>query len=175
MIRKINWFFIVAGTLIMMVIMMRTGESLKTPTTPMGILNLEFAYTGETASAVMSAWQTASPSGGDNIQSAIKNTWLDFVFLFFYSLFLFYACKTIAETFSGTLESLGKFLAMGALNAGLLDIAENTGMLLMLHGYTTNSLAMLTTLFAMAKWALALTALVYIIVTLPFYLYKKIK
>src|SRR6187399_2153503 len=88
-----------AGTLLMIYIMSRTGASLKTPATPLGILNLEFAYDTAKTSVVMNAW---APSNNiDNIAAAKLNTWVDFLFIFFYSFFLFFACTKIAETFRG--------------------------------------------------------------------------
>ena len=175
MMKKINWLFLVAGTFIMMYIMASTGRSLNTPATPLGILNLEFAYNSSKAHAVIEAWAPTRSNSTDNIRVAIKNTWLDFIFLFFYSLFLFYACKTIAESFTGFVHKLGVLLAMGALNAGLLDIAENAGMLITLNGFSTGSIALLTTICSVIKWILALSALAYLLLAGAFALYRKIK
>jgi len=173
MMKKINWLFLVAGTFIMMYIMASTGRSLNTPATPLGILNLEFAYNSYRANAVIEAWAPIDSNGIDNISVAIKNTWLDFIFLFFYSLFLFYACKSIAESFTGFIYKLGLLFAMGALNAGLLDIAENAGMLITLNGFSTGSMALFTTICSVIKWVLALSALVYVLLAGPFAFYKR--
>lgn len=172
MMRKINWLFLVTGTIVMLYVMALTGRSLKTPETPLGILNLEFAYNISKADAVINAWKPVEINDTDNIRVAIKNTWLDFIFLFFYSLFLFYTCKTISESFSGILYKLGMLFAMGALNAGLLDIAENAGMLLTLNGYLAGNIVLLTTVCAVVKWILALAAVAYILLVGPFALYK---
>ncbi|MEP7166232.1 MAG: hypothetical protein ABI741_16135 [Ferruginibacter sp.] len=175
MMKKINWLFLVAGTFIMLYIMAITGRSLKTPATPLGILNLEFAYNSSKAHAVLEAWAPIASNGTDNIRVAIKNTWLDFIFLFFYSLFLFYACKTISESFRGFIHKLGIFLAIGALNAGFLDIGENAGMLITLNGFSTGSIALFTTICSVIKWILALPALAYLLLAGPFALYRNIK
>lgn len=173
--KKINWLFLVAGTFTMLFIMASTGSSLKTPATPRGILNLELAYNNSKVNTVLEAWAPNGLNRTDNIKIAIKNTWLDFIFLFFYSLFLFYACKTISESFTGFINSFGKFLAVGALNAGLLDILENAGMLITLNGFSTTSISLLTTICSVIKWILALSALVYILFIGPFFIYRKIK
>ena len=173
MMKKINWLFLVMGTFIMIYVMASTGRSLNTPATPLGILNLEFAYNTSRAHAVIEAWAPIDPAGIDNIRVAIKNTWLDFIFLFFYSLFLFYACKSIAESFTGFIHKLGVLLAMGALNAGLLDIAENAGMLITLNGFSTDSIALFTSICSVIKWVLALSALAYVLLAGPFALYKR--
>jgi len=175
MMKKINWLFLVAGTFIMIYIMAITGSTLKTAATPHGILDLELAYNSSKAQTILNAWTPINEHGTNNIKAAIKNTWLDFIFLFFYSLFLFYSCKTIAESYTGFISSLGKLLAMGALNAGMLDIAENAGMLFTLHGFTSNGISIFTAICSVIKWVLALSALAYLLLTGPLALLKKIK
>lgn len=175
MMKKINWLFIVAGTFMMLYIMVRTGKPLETAATPWGILNLEFAFNVANANAVIKTWALQQTGNISHVKIAIQNTWLDFIFLFFYALFLFYSCKTIAESFEGPLQTMGKFLAMGALNAGLLDIAENAGMLLMLNGFSSNGIALLTSICSFIKWMLALSALLYVLIFGPLYLLKKYK
>lgn len=174
MMKIINWIFIIAGTFIMIYVMMSTGEPLKTPATPLGILNLEFAYNLPKTTHVLNAWVLTGTAEMDNIKIAIKNTWLDFIFLFFYSLFLFYSCKSIAESFSGRLQKTGKYLAIAAMYAGLLDIAENAGMLLSLNGFSSNELALFTAICATIKWILALAALAYVVLLGPIFLLRKI-
>ncbi len=73
--------FLLAGTLVMMVVMSKTGESLNDPPqTPCGILNLEFAYNAALSQQVIKAWAPAE--GIDRIKAAKNNTWFDFIFLF---------------------------------------------------------------------------------------------
>ena len=172
--KTINWIFLVAGTVIMIYVMTVTGKPLKMPATPLGILNLEFAYNASKTGAVMAAWSIPGLNGIDTVQAAIRNTWLDFVFLFFYSLFLFYCCKTIAESFSGFIQKTGKVLALGALYAGLLDIAENAGMLFTLNGFSSNGIALCTTICSVIKWILALSALAYVVLLGPLFILRKI-
>ena len=81
----------------------------------------------------------------------------------------------ISGAFSGFIQKLGLFLAMGALNAGLLDIAENAGMLISLNGFTSNSISLFTSICSVIKWLLALSALAYILLAGPFFLYKQMK
>lgn len=175
MMRTINWLFLIAGTFIMIYVMATTGSTLKTASTPHGILDLELAYNGSKVHTVLNTWATTGTNGISNIKAAIKNTWLDFIFLFFYSLFLFYCCKTIAESFTGFINKCGKLLAIGALNAGMLDIAENAGMLFTLNGFSSNSIAMFTTICSVIKWLLALSALAYLLLLGPIALLRKIK
>ena len=175
MMKKINWLFIVAGTFVMLYVMMSTGKTLKTTATPLGIIDLELAYNISKTTGIITAWSTTGSDNINNIKVATRNTWLDFIFLFFYSLFLFYSCKSIAESFNGFLQKTGMLLAIGALYAGLLDIAENAGMLFTLNGFASNSIAMFTAICSAIKWILVLAALLYIVLFGPAFLLKKIR
>ena len=162
--------FLIAGTLIMMMVMAKTGASLKTPLTTLGILNLEFAYNPTMASEVINVW--TGMSSADNIGAAKFNTKLDFIFLSFYSLLLFYLCRLAAKSAAGYLYSTGILLAKGSIIAGLLDILENTGMLLELNGHITSSITFFTFICASLKWALVLAAVLYILINGSIILYK---
>jgi len=161
------------GSVLMAYVMTRTGATLKTASTPHGILNLEFAYDTAKTSAVMNAWAPAKNT--DNIAAAKLNTWLDFIFLFFYSFLLFFSCKKIAQTFPGTVEKAGNLFAKGALFAGLFDVLENAGMLLTLYNLTSGIIAFLTTFFSVMKWALATTAVLYVLTGVLLWAYQKFK
>jgi hypothetical protein len=162
-----------AGSVFMAYVISRTGSTLKTASTPLGILDLEFAYDTAKTSVVMNAWAPANNT--DNIAAAKLNTGLDFIFLFFYSLLLFFACKKIAQTFPGTVEKAGNLVAKGALFAGLFDVLENAGMLLTLSNYTAGLIAFLTTFFSVMKWALATIAVMYVLTGILLWAYQKFK
>ena len=170
--RKYFFPIIVVGSLVMVIVMGKTGATLKTPATPLGILNLEFAYNSDKAGTVLNAWQPNEKI--NNIEVAKFNTWLDFIFLFFYSLFLFTGCKILSANYSGAIQKAGLMLAKGAIVAGLLDIVENAGMLFTLQGNTNNSILFLTTAASIIKWILALAALAYLSVFGTGYLFRKI-
>lgn len=160
--RKYFFSIIAVGSLVMVMVMSKTGATLKTPATPLGILNLEFAYNGAKADIVLNAWQPNEKY--NNIEVAESNTWLDFIFLFFYSLFLYKACKILSGTYNGNLQKTGLLLANGALMAGFLDILENAGMLFTLQGNINNSILLLTTIVSIIKWILALAAVAYLLI-----------
>jgi hypothetical protein len=142
----------------MIVVMAKTGVTLKTAATPNGILDLEFANTASKAAIVTRAW---TPGAVDNISAAKTNTYLDFIFLVFYSLFLFFAGKKIARISNSTFGKAGLLIAKGALVAGFLDILENAGMLYTLSGHSSGTIALFTAICAMIKWGLALSAAMY--------------
>ena len=165
------FFFI--GTLAMMVVMLKTGATLKTHATPMGIIDLEFAYNTTKTATIINAW--APTNELNNIIAAIYNTFYDFLFLFFYAGFLFLACKKIAANMEGYAAKAGQLIARGALLSGLLDVFENTGMLITLHGYTSEVVAFLTVCFSVLKWGLVIIAVFYMLTGLLVLAYRRIK
>lgn len=163
--------FLLAGTLVMIVVMTINGATLKTPATPKGILDLEFAYNASKASSVTTAWKGVVPI--DNLFVAKMNTWLDFLFIFFYSFLLFNTCKLLAASFNGILLGTGRWLAKGSLAAGLFDVLENAGMLITLQGNISDSFTMLTFIFSIIKWMMVIATLVYILLAGVLLLYKR--
>jgi len=155
----------------MMLVMAKTGSTLKTPATPMGILDLEFAYNLSKAQTVLNTW--APTSQLDNIAVAKNNTWWDFVFLFFYAGFLFLACKKIAGNYDGPVAAAGNIIAKAAILAGILDVFENIGMLITLQGNTSTAIAFGTTFVSVIKWGLPLIAVLYLLTGLLVLGYRK--
>ena len=134
----------------------KTSTTLKTAATPIGILNLEFAYNKAKTAIVVTAW--APNNNIDNITVAKNNTYYDFIFLAFYASFLFFTCKKIAQIKN---SNTGILIAKGAVAAGILDIAENAGMLFTLSGNVSSTVAIITAVCAAIKWLLAITAAIY--------------
>jgi hypothetical protein len=163
--KKYSLLFLFIGTMLMIYVMATTGATLKTPATPNGILDLEFAYNTSKTTTVVNAW-----APNNNIAAAKKNTYYDFIFLLFYSVFLFLMAKKIAAIKN---SKAGLLIAKGALVAGVLDIFENAGMLYTLSGNASESISLCTTVFSVIKWLLALTAAVYCIVGLIHFLIKR--
>lgn len=163
--------FFLIGTIAMMVVMAKTGSSLKTPTTALGILDLEFAHNSKKTFAVMDAWSLSD--GIDNIGVAKTNTYFDFLFLFFYSFLLFISCVKIAEIIDGSFGKAGYMIARAALMAGLLDVLENIGMLISLYGHISTPVSLLTFFFAISKWILVVITVLYILTGLGIWAYRK--
>lgn len=168
--KKLLLPFFLLGSIAMILVMAKTGETLK-PATAHGILDLEFAYNTTKTTAVLTAWAPAN--GLDNIAVAKTNTWWDFVFLFFYAGFLFLAGNKIAANTSGGFSRAGKIIARGALWAGFLDILENAGMLLTLSNQGSSTIAFATTFVSVIKWALAIIAVLYLLAGLLVLAFRK--
>ena len=169
--KKYQFLFLLVGTVVMMFVMSRTGATLKTPLTPLGIVNLEFANSAAKASEIINVW--ASMSSVDHIRAAKVNTSFDFIFLFFYSLLLYFLCKELARSMAGSFGNMGKLLAKGALIAGAFDVLENAGMLLSLNGHVYDATTLFTFVFAVLKFTLVLSCLVYVLILAPIILYRR--
>jgi len=76
--KKFSLLILLAGTIIMIFIMLISGEPLNTSETPCGILHLEFANTEEKVLQVLSAWKKNSSNTNDIIAAAKGNTWFDY-------------------------------------------------------------------------------------------------
>ncbi len=145
--------------------MVKTGSPLKTQLTPAGIINLEFAHSKVKVDSILHAWKRASTNKTDVIAAAKFNTALDFIYLLFYSFFLFACCKQLSVMLPRQ-KILSQWLnnfAFAAIGAGFLDILENFGMLQALVGNATNASAFATTAVSMLKWFLVILVLLLII------------
>lgn len=164
--KKLLLPFLFVGTMVMIYVMGKTSATLKTTATPCGILNLEFAYNTTKTAGVINAWEP-----NNNITVAKNNTYYDFIFLAFYASFLFVTCKKIAQIKN---SNTGLLIANGAIAAGILDVAENAGMLFTLSGNSSGTIAFITVVCAAIKWVLAITAAFYCLAgTLYLIRYKK--
>lgn len=170
--KKFVFPFLLAGTALMMITMAKTGSSLKTPETPYGIINLELASSGFETNEIVNTWKQVPVP--DIVANAKINTWLDFIFIFFYSLLLFYCCKVIAVNSSGFINNVGNRIAGSALIAGFFDILENTGMFMSLNGHISNVNTIFTAVFSYSKWLLVALAVAYILIAGSLFLIKKI-
>lgn len=156
-----------AGTIIMTGVMRWHGNSLtKTATTKAGIVALEFAKTKQRADEITSTWSNAGLQ-----QHAINNTYIDFVFIFFYSLFLFSANWLFSIKQYSVSKKITQLIALCGLTAGLLDIIENFFLLKMLHLNINNSEATITWWLAAIKFtfvAIAFLSILINLILLPF-------
>lgn len=162
--RTVNAIFILVGTFVMTYIMGNIGAPLRGPGTDLGIIDLEFAFIPERATSIFQNWNYSYAGGITRTALAIRHTWLDFVYIFFYACFFFLSNKAISAHFSGWVSTLGKWAAMAALYAGLFDIIENLGLLCMLNGFTGAVVPALTGIFSVLKWTLIFFSIFFMIV-----------
>jgi hypothetical protein len=147
-------FFLLAGTLVMIIVMRWHGKPLtQTPSAKAGIVSLEFAKSKHKANTIVQEWKRAP--GADLKKHAINNTWIDFIFILFYSLFLYSACYYFSLKQKKAAASFLRAVALLGLTAGLLDAVENYFLFQMLNEQITNTQALLTFWLAAFKFSLA--------------------
>lgn len=152
------------GTITLIIILQQQGKVLRTPKTKWGIVSLELAKTKEEADIVLNTWEQEIING---TSIARKNIRLDFIFIFFYSLYLFAACRKIRYHSQKWQKKAGKNFAYMALAAGCFDVAENILMLKALNGNYDVITTLITFVCAVTKFALAGFAVVYIFLGFP--------
>lgn len=153
------------GTVIMMFVLQKQGSSLKTENTPLKIVSLELAKTKEEVQNVLKAWEPDENT--DRLTIAGKNIYLDFIFILFYSLFLFAACRKIRYHSQKWQKKAGKNFAFMGLAAGGFDIIENILMLRTLDGNYDIFTTLATFVCAAIKFTLIGFAVIYILLGFP--------
>ncbi len=160
-----------AGTIIMIGAMRWHGNLLTTTAnTKAGIVALEFAKTKQRANEITNTWSNAGLQ-----QHAINNTYIDFIFIFFYSLFLFSANWLFSIKQHSFIKKLIQLIALCGLTAGLLDCMENFFLLKMLHLNISNNEALITWWLAAIKFSFVTTALLSILINLLLLPFRKPK
>ncbi len=155
----------------MMSIIRWHGQPLtQAPLTKTGILSLEFAKTKQQATTISSSWKNERVH-----YTAIVNTSIDFIFIFFYSLFLFAACYRFSLQQTGVMKKISQIIALFGLTAGLLDCVENYFLLKMLSFTISNTEAAFTFWIASIKFILAAIAVIWILIQLLLLLLPKPK
>jgi hypothetical protein len=154
------------GVLAMLYIMMKTGEPLKTPETPIGILNLELAKDTIETNRILKIWsKTPILSTKPIIDSAKNNTYWDFLFIVFYAGFFAIGNSLLSEKMRGNFIKICDWASFAAVLAGLLDCLENWGILRCLEGHVSPTLSLSIWLFATIKFVLiGSSILVFIII-----------
>ncbi len=125
---------------------------------PWGIVNIEMPWTSARAKEIVDAWE-----GRGLIETAKRQTRLDFLFLLIYPAALSLACMMLAGSGSGSLATAGVALSWLVLLCTPLDALENVMILRMFDGAIHSPIPFLTSLAASLKFLLLFSTLGYII------------
>lgn len=154
------------AAILMVVVMQWQGHVLKSTSSKLGIVNLEFADTTARLHELLAHWDLA----------VVKiNIWIDFLFIVTYVSFFAIACVYAAMKWpdGSGLQQAGMVLARLAFAAGVFDIAENLLMLQSVGGNYTDTSLVLTWYCAAIKFLLVAVILLYLLLSLPKILGKK--
>ena len=101
---------------------------------------------------------------------------LDYFFMFGYGISIFSAILLISRKYENQqFKKIGNFMALGAVIAAICDGIENIFILIMIADISgfPNVLALLFSTFALIKWILLFTSMIWMILMGFFILYKK--
>lgn len=174
MIVKLKIVLIISAvtTALFLVVMNLHGHPLKIENvTPYGIIDLEMARTIARATDIYNNWLP------DLTHRAIKNTFIDFLFLISYGTFLYAACCTFSKSFPHTMwKRIGHYLSILMIVAACFDALENFLMLRTLYGHFNKEIIASTFVFASLKFLLVGLGILYLIsstIASMFYVKKK--
>lgn len=126
-----------------------------------GIVDFELAFTGEKSATILAAW------GEEGRDAAIAQTWLDYLYLVVYGLFLWLAVKAVRD---GALRRgwtryarPGGAIAILPLVAAGADALEDLFLLLALGGHGGDAAPLLASCFAVVKFVAIAVAAVYLL------------
>jgi hypothetical protein len=156
--RKRMFVVALALTLGIAVVLAVIGRPLTTSEAPNGIVSFEFAGSAANAQRILDSW------GQIAVWAAVRQTWIDFLYIPAYALTLALACGLSVFRWNKRGRGwawLGVALAWGAFAAGALDIVENVAMLIQLNSGANDSLASLARNCAIPKFVLILFSMIY--------------
>ncbi|WP_353550341.1 hypothetical protein [Sediminibacterium sp. KACHI17] len=157
--KKSSLYFLLASlfSIIMIIVLRWQGKELIQPSTPSGILALEFANTPEKLSTVLSVW---------NKEMVRNNILLDFIFIAAYTwFFVVGVARSTAQWTHRFMQQLGAAGIRMAFLAAILDITENILMLQSINGYHSVSSLQLTWYCAAIKFMIVVILLLFMIAT----------
>jgi hypothetical protein len=107
---------------VLLAIMVRLDQPLRTAAAPRGIISLELAGSPESAQRILASWDSAAR------RNARLSLGLDYIFLLIYALMLSRLCLIVARRWPAShrgIRRAGLVLGWAQWCAALLDIGEN--------------------------------------------------
>lgn len=163
LLRKRFWFFL-GLTLVVYFFMRGVSGGLSGA----AIVAFEMAKTTENAAAIINGWDAVAR------QHFLHSIYADFLFILTYAGAFFYGCR-YAGHLSGNyiLRKAGGFFSWLALGAGLFDVVENAGMIYTIRQQVIPWVVHLSYDMAAIKFSLLFIQLLFIGVSLFFFLLDK--
>jgi hypothetical protein len=132
------------------------GQSLITPQSPKGIIDLEFAKTADRLHQLQLFW---------NRQNVLQNLYLDFLFIIAYTWFLVTVCKAVNKSKSNIFSAF-------TISAGAFDVLENFLLIMVLNGKFSTAILQVVYYVALIKFLLIVIVVGFIALSL-FGLFRK--
>jgi len=140
-------------------------------TTGYGVLNFELARTSQNINKIFTAW------GPNEIKEQTVITYLDYLAIFFYTLFGTGLILIISRKLKGELQNLGLIISLSFIIAGLFDALENINLLLMLNNknYIQSAIPFFAFLFSTFKIIFLAVGLTFVFIAAIFLIVKRMK
>lgn len=139
-----------------------------------GILDLEFAWTVERVQLIFTTW--GYPGDTSVIQLHIAGVYWDMLYIIGYGLFIFGCIVLVSRRFEGNMLTVGLYISLTPLIAGLCDVIENINLLIMLYNPTSFPAftPLITGIFASIKFGLLFLGIIFFFVALAVVVIKLI-
>lgn len=160
----------ILGILISQYIMAPIEAELKS-STGYGVIEFEFAWTSEQINRIFTAW------GSEGKKKEAFVTYIDFVFIPCYSLFMAGCILLVTRNLEGRIQEIGLYMTIIPIIAGIFDVIENINLLLMLtnDAFIWSLSPFIASLCATIKFSLIFIAIIFFIVALIVVIIKKFK
>jgi len=136
-----------------------------------GVIEFEFAWTSEQINTIFKAW------GSEGKKKEAFVTYVDFLFIPCYSLFMAGCILLVTRNLEGKLQEIGLYMTILPFIAGIFDVIENISLLLMLtyDAFIWSLSPFIASLCATIKFSLIFIAIIFFIAALIIVIIKKLK
>ena len=136
-----------------------------------GVIEFEFAWTSEQINTIFKAW------GSEGKKKEAFVTYVDFLFIPCYSLFMAGCILLVTRKLEGKLQEIGLYMTILPFIAGIFDVIENINLLLMLtyDAFIWSLSPFIASLCATIKFSLIFIAIIFFIVALILLIINKFK
>ncbi len=136
-----------------------------------GVIEFEFAWTSERINTIFKAW------GSEGKKKEVFVTYVDFLFIPCYSLFMAGCVLLVTRKLEGKLQEVGLYMTIMPLIAGIFDVIENINLLLMLtdESFVWSLSPFIASLCATIKFSLLFIVILFFLLALIIVIIKKLK
>jgi len=136
-----------------------------------GVIEFEFAWTSEQINTIFKAW------GSEGKKKEAFVTYVDFLFIPCYSLFMAGCILLVTRNLEGKLQEVGLYMSILPFVAGIFDVIENINLLLMLtdESFVWSLSPFIASLCATIKFSLLFIVILFFLVALIIVIIKQFK
>jgi len=159
------------GVVILLTINMMIFEPLTAKVPFYGILDFEFAWTKERILTIFSQW------GDPGMAFHAEGVYWDFLYIFGYAIPLFALILFLSRRFENQIATIGLFMSLTPILAGVFDVIENIQLLIMLNDAANFAefVPLIASLSATIKFGLLLVGAIFFVIALILFIIRKIK